>query len=130
MILDIHTSFQSLLPDANLEIDIQYENTSYQPKLKTAFGIFKLGAVVTERQGQGSCACLLYSGEATLTIKTDIKTGVNEAYGLADKLITFIMENGLYSGLKMIDTPYVGETEQEFDWLVLPIFIPFQKDSL
>ncbi|WP_339385068.1 hypothetical protein [Vibrio crassostreae] len=83
----------------------------------------------TERQGQGSCVSLNYSGEATLTIKTVINTGVNEAYGLADKLITFIMENGLYSGLKMIDTPYVGETEQEFDWLALPIFIPYQKDS-
>ena len=130
MILDIHTGFQSLLSDANLEIDIQYENTSYQPKLKTAFGIFKLGAVATERQGQGACSCLLYSGEATFTIKTDIKTGVNEACGIADKLITFIMENGLYSGLKMIEPPYVGETEQEFDWLVLPIFIPFQKDSI
>jgi predicted transcriptional regulator len=72
---------------------------------------------------------LNYSGEATLTIKTDINTGVNEAYQLADKLIKFIMENGLYSGLKMIETPYVGATEQEFDWLVLPIFIPYQKDS-
>lgn len=129
MILDIHTGFQSLIKDAQLGIDIKYENLSYQPKLKTAFGIFQLGAVPTERQGQGSCTSLNYSGEATLTIKTDINTGVNEAYGLADKLITFIMENGLYSGLKMIDTPYVGETEQEFDWLALPVFIPYKKDS-
>ncbi|CAK3750866.1 Phage protein [Vibrio crassostreae] len=129
MILDIHTGFQSLIADAQLGIDVKYENLSFQPKLKTAFGIFQLGAVPTERQGQGACTSLNYSGEATLTIKTDINTGVNEAYQLADKLIKFIMENGLYSGLKMIETPYVGATEQEFDWLVLPIFIPYQKDS-
>ncbi|CAH6959319.1 conserved hypothetical protein [Vibrio chagasii] len=129
MISDIHTGFQSLIADAQLGIDVKYENLVYQPQLKNAYGIFQLGPVATERQSQGKCSCLTYSGEATLTIKTDVKTGVDEAYQLADKLIQFIMENGLYSGLKMIEPPFVGATEQEFDWLALPIFIPYQKDS-
>lgn len=128
MILDIHKGFQQLIADA-LDITVKFENLSFKPDLQKSFGIFQLGVVETSRESQGKCAGLIYSGEATLTIKTDINTGVDEAYQLADTLISFVMANGLYSGLKMIDTPYVGETDQEFDWLVLPVFIPFQKDT-
>lgn len=129
MIADIHSAFRTLCDNALPNISIKYENTEFRADLGTTFAVFQLGQVDTERQSQGRGSCLSYTGQATLTIKTDIKTGVDEAYTHADALIKFALENALSNGLKLIEPPFVGATEQDFDWLALPVFIPYQKDD-
>ncbi|WP_394239871.1 hypothetical protein [Vibrio astriarenae] len=128
MIADIHKAFQNLCNNA-LSIPIKYENTTYTPDSKTTFAFFQLGPVNTTRQSQGQCKWLTYEGEATLTIKVDVKTGVDEAYELADTLIAYALENSLTDGLRLLEPPYVEASEQEFDWLALPVQIPFLAEG-
>ncbi len=123
----IHASFKNLI-EACTDFETTFENEEYKPMLDVTFGVFQLGTVAIERQSQGKCGTLVYSGEATLTVKVQMKTGAGHAYAIADKVIDYAVKNGLNYGLKFFEPPFVGDSSPEGDWFTLPISLPFTKD--